>query len=160
MYFTRIPNESKIHLGYTTDTSRYMYPARFVGVTLDTYQDTSGYVYLGLFITIYQDTPAHDKRADPVGFCGLLRAAEMSLPTLELHVHQAHSRLIPTRVHVGHAIDPKQKEKQQVQHRREDCVVKQEDWHCLAPTIAQLLRQWVAPCWRSFKIALKRSPPS
>jgi len=34
-----------------------MYLTRFRGVTLDTYQDTSGYVYLGLFITIHQDTP-------------------------------------------------------------------------------------------------------
>ena len=55
MYFTRIPNESKIGyiLGYTSDTSRYMYLGRFLGVTLDTCQDTSGYVYLGLFITIH-----------------------------------------------------------------------------------------------------------
>ena len=30
-----------------------MYLARFLGFTLDTYQDTSGYVYLGLFITIH-----------------------------------------------------------------------------------------------------------
>ena len=28
---------------------------RFLDVTLDTYQDTSGYVYLGRFITIHQD---------------------------------------------------------------------------------------------------------
>jgi hypothetical protein len=40
-------------LGYTSDTSKYMYLARFLGVTLDTYQDTSGYVSLGLFITIH-----------------------------------------------------------------------------------------------------------
>ena len=45
MYFTRIPKESKIHLGYTSDTSRYMYLLRFLGVTLDIYQDTSKYVY-------------------------------------------------------------------------------------------------------------------
>jgi hypothetical protein len=43
-------------LGYTSDTSRYMYLGRFLGVTLDTYQDTSGDVYLGLFITIHHDT--------------------------------------------------------------------------------------------------------
>jgi hypothetical protein len=40
-----------------------MYLGRFLGVTLDTYQDTSGYVYLGLFITIHlmihQDTPRY-----------------------------------------------------------------------------------------------------
>ena len=38
MYFTRIPKESRIHLGYTSDTSRYMYLMRFLDVTLDTYQ--------------------------------------------------------------------------------------------------------------------------
>ena len=36
-----------------------MYPMRFLDVTLDTYQDTSGYMYLGLFITIHQDTPRY-----------------------------------------------------------------------------------------------------
>jgi hypothetical protein len=40
-----------------------MYLGRFLGVTLDTYQDTSGYVYLGLFITIHlmihEDTPRY-----------------------------------------------------------------------------------------------------
>ena len=60
MYFTRIPNESKRYiLGYTLNTSRYMYLGRFLGGTLDTCQDTSGYVYLGLFITIHQDTPRY-----------------------------------------------------------------------------------------------------
>ena len=32
---------------------------RFLDVTLDTYQNTSGYMYLGLFITIHQDTPRY-----------------------------------------------------------------------------------------------------
>ena len=33
---------------------------RFLDVTLDTYQNTSGYIlYLGLFITIHQDTPRY-----------------------------------------------------------------------------------------------------
>ena len=59
MYFTRIPKESKIHLGYTSDTSRYMYLMRFLDVTLGTYQDTSGYMYLGLFITIHRDTSGY-----------------------------------------------------------------------------------------------------
>ena len=36
-----------------------MYPMRFLDVTLDTYQNTSGYMYLGLFITIHQDTPRY-----------------------------------------------------------------------------------------------------
>ena len=40
-------------LGYTSDTSRYMYLGRFLGVTLDTCQDTSGYVYLGLTSSRY-----------------------------------------------------------------------------------------------------------
>jgi hypothetical protein len=43
IYFTRIPKESKIHLGYISDTSRHVYLVRFLGVTLDTYQDTSRY---------------------------------------------------------------------------------------------------------------------
>ena len=61
MYCTRIPKESKIHLEYISDTSRYIYLARFLGVThtLDTYQDTSGYMYLGLLITIHEDTPRY-----------------------------------------------------------------------------------------------------
>jgi hypothetical protein len=61
MYFDMYPKESQIHLGYMSDASRYMYLARFLGVTLDTYQDTSGYVYPGLFITIHvhQDTPRY-----------------------------------------------------------------------------------------------------
>ena len=45
-----------IHIRYIADTSRYMCLARFLGVTLDTYQDTSGYVYPGFFIKIHQDT--------------------------------------------------------------------------------------------------------
>ena len=36
-----------------------MYLAHFLGVTLDTYQDTSGYVYPRLVITIHQDTPIY-----------------------------------------------------------------------------------------------------
>ena len=36
-----------------------MYPMRFLDVTLDTYQDTSGYMYLGRFIMIHQDTPRY-----------------------------------------------------------------------------------------------------
>ena len=36
-----------------------MYLVRFLDVTLDTYQNTSGYMYLGLFITIHQDTPRY-----------------------------------------------------------------------------------------------------
>ena len=32
---------------------------RFLDATLDTYQDTSGYMYLGLLITIHQDTPRY-----------------------------------------------------------------------------------------------------
>jgi hypothetical protein len=56
MYCTRIPKESKIHIRYI---KIHVYLARFLGVTLDTYQDTSGYVYPGLFITIHQDTPRY-----------------------------------------------------------------------------------------------------
>ena len=36
-----------------------MYLVRFLDFTLDTCQDTSGYMYLGLFITIHQDTPRY-----------------------------------------------------------------------------------------------------
>jgi len=46
MYFVMYPKGVQdtfgIHVRYT---SRYMYLAHFLGVTLDTYQDTSGYVY-------------------------------------------------------------------------------------------------------------------
>ena len=36
-----------------------MYLGRFLGVTLDTCKDTSGYMYLWFFITIHQDTPGY-----------------------------------------------------------------------------------------------------
>ena len=36
-----------------------MYLMCFLDVTLDTCQDTSGYMYLGRFITIHQDTPRY-----------------------------------------------------------------------------------------------------
>ena len=39
--------------------NRIQYLMRFLDVTLDTYQDTSGYMYLGRFITIHQDTPRY-----------------------------------------------------------------------------------------------------
>ena len=66
-HFACISQESQTSpryiLGYTSDTSRYMYLGRFLGVTLDTCQDTSRYVYLGLFITIHliihQDKPRY-----------------------------------------------------------------------------------------------------
>jgi hypothetical protein len=48
-----------IHIRYIADTSRYMCLARFLGVTLDTYQDTSGYVYPGFFIKIHQETSGY-----------------------------------------------------------------------------------------------------
>ena len=66
MYFTRIPKEkeSKIHLGYTSNTSRYMYLMRFLDVTLDTYQDTSGYMYLGLLAA---KAPKSPKRIQSCG---------------------------------------------------------------------------------------------
>ncbi len=36
-----------------------MYLERFLGVTLDTFHDTSGYMYLGFFIMIHQDAPRY-----------------------------------------------------------------------------------------------------
>jgi hypothetical protein len=50
VFYTYPKTSPRYILGYTSDTSRYMYLVRFLGVTLDTYQDTSGYVYLGLFL--------------------------------------------------------------------------------------------------------------
>jgi hypothetical protein len=54
MYFTRIPKESRIHLGYTSDTSRYMYLMRFLDVTL--YQDTCILDASSRYIKIHRDT--------------------------------------------------------------------------------------------------------
>ena len=61
LHVSQSAKESKVHLRYTSDTSKYMYLMRFLDVTLDTYQDTSEYMYLGhgLFITIHQDTPRY-----------------------------------------------------------------------------------------------------
>ena len=69
MYFTRIPNDSRYILGYTSDTSRYMYLlASYVshychtGYTtryIKIHQDTSRYMYLGLFVKIHQDTTGY-----------------------------------------------------------------------------------------------------
>ena len=60
MYFDSVSQRSpRYTLGYMSDTSRFMYLAHFLGVTLDTYQDTSGYVYPRLVITIHQDTPRY-----------------------------------------------------------------------------------------------------
>ena len=59
VFLTRIPKESKIHLGYISDTSRYMYLSCFLCVTLDTYQDTSGSCILdssSRYIRIHRDT--------------------------------------------------------------------------------------------------------
>ena len=62
MYFTRIPNESKIHFGiHSSDTSRYMYLGRFLGgVTLDIHvkihQDTCILDSSSRYIRIHRDT--------------------------------------------------------------------------------------------------------
>jgi len=51
-----------------------MYLGRFLGVTLDTCQDTSGYMYLGFFITIHQDTPGYKIKihvSDTKATCGI-----------------------------------------------------------------------------------------
>ena len=46
---------------YMSDTLyiKIMYLKRFLDVTLDTYQDTSGYMYLGHFIAIHLDTSGY-----------------------------------------------------------------------------------------------------
>ena len=54
-YPKRVQDTFRIHIRYI----KIMYLMRFLDVTLDTYQDTSGYMYLGLFITIHQDTPRY-----------------------------------------------------------------------------------------------------
>ena len=54
-YPKEVQDTFRIHIRYI----KIMYLMRFLGVTLDTYQDTSGYMYLGLFITIHQDTPRY-----------------------------------------------------------------------------------------------------
>ena len=55
-YPKRVQDTFRIHIRYI----KIMYLMRFLDVTLDTYQDTSGYMYLGLFssryIKIHRDT--------------------------------------------------------------------------------------------------------
>jgi len=46
-------------LGYTSNTSRYMYLGRFLGVTLDTCQDTSRYITIRVSWTLHQDTSGY-----------------------------------------------------------------------------------------------------
>ena len=60
MYPIGVQDTFGIHIRYIKN----MYLMRFLDVTLDTYQDTSGYVYLGRFITIhikiYTEIQNHD----------------------------------------------------------------------------------------------------
>ena len=61
-----------------------MYLGRFLGVTLDTCQDTSRYVYLGLFITIHQDTSRY-KITIHVSWTLRPSRAGYTQDTLEIH---------------------------------------------------------------------------
>ena len=60
MYFTRIPNQSKIHFGIHIRYIKIHVSARFLCVTLDTQQDTSRYIRIHVssskYIKIQQDT--------------------------------------------------------------------------------------------------------
>ena len=56
LHVSQSAKESKVHLRYTSDTSKYMYLMRFLDVTLDTYQDTSRYMYLGRVMTTLQES--------------------------------------------------------------------------------------------------------
>ena len=69
---------------------------RFLGVTLDTYRDTSGYVYLGLFITIHQDTPRY-KITIHVSWTLRPSRAGYTQDTLEIHcryIKDTYPRLV------------------------------------------------------------------
>jgi len=90
-------------LGYTSDTENlryieihvYMYLGRFLGVTLDTCQDTSRYVYLGLFITIHHDTSRY--------ICGIHMGYILKYIPLEICI-QRGTYLI-CRIHAGYMRD-------------------------------------------------------
>ena len=97
MYFTRIPNESKIHFGIHIRYIKikiHVYLGRFLGVTLDTYQDTSGDVYLGLFITIHHDTSRY--------ICGIHMGYILKYIPLECIQRGTYLRC---RIHAGYMRD-------------------------------------------------------
>ena len=54
-YLKRVQDTCRIHIRYIRIHVSYALPWCHTA-TLDTYQDTSGYMYLGLFIKIHQDT--------------------------------------------------------------------------------------------------------
>ena len=54
MYFTRIPNQSKIHFGIHIRYIKIHVSARFLCVTLDTQQDTSRYIRIHVSWTLCQ----------------------------------------------------------------------------------------------------------
>jgi len=89
-----------------------MYLGRFLGVTLDTCQDTSGYMYLGLFITIHQDTPGYKIKihvSDTKATCGI--HAGYIRDTCGIHVSsvaikiQSRYILDPCKIHAGYMRD-------------------------------------------------------
>jgi len=99
-------------LGYTSDTSRYMYLGRFLGVTLDTCQDTSGYMYLGFFIMIHQDTPGYKIKihvSDTKATCGIHAGYMYIRDTCGIHVSsvaikiQSRYILDPCKIHAGYS---------------------------------------------------------
>ena len=72
---------------------------RFLDVTLDTCQDTSGYMYLGRFITIHQDTPRY-KITIQVSWTGYMRDRIQSemIPRMypERHVSEMQDTYLDT----------------------------------------------------------------
>jgi hypothetical protein len=73
-----------------------MYLGRFLGVTLDTYQDTSGDVYLGLFITIHHDTSRY------IHVCGIHMGYILKYIPLECIQRGTYLRC---RIHAGYMRD-------------------------------------------------------
>jgi hypothetical protein len=71
-----------------------MYLGRFLGVTLDTYQDTSGDVYLGLFIVIHHDTSRY--------ICGIHMGYILKYIPLECIQRGTYLRC---RIHAGYMRD-------------------------------------------------------
>ncbi len=87
-------------LGYMSDTSRYMYLAHFLGVTLDTYQDTSEYVYPRLVITNSRSIRIHRDTKSRYNTCILFecnRACKIRLRYIRIHqdIYRIHQDTYP-----------------------------------------------------------------
>jgi len=115
MYFTRIPNESRIHFGihirYIKIHVSWALPWCHTGYMI-TCQDTLGYMYLGFFITIHQDTPGYKIKihvSDTKATCGI--HAGYIRDTCGIHVSsvaikiQSRYILDPCKIHAGYMRD-------------------------------------------------------